>query len=109
MVMANPYPALETRDNSICSLSTRVSLIPPQLSWRDFGVQVQQLEAAEVIMDEWNSQPDFESERQPEMVSHLRARISRLESLLAELLLKNQQLRFALDRKTRGGRVEPPA
>ncbi|HEX4582747.1 MAG TPA: hypothetical protein VH139_11845 [Acidobacteriaceae bacterium] len=60
-------------------------------------------------MDESNSLPDFESERRPEMVGYLRARIGRLELLLAELLLKNQQLRFALDQKARGGTVEPPA
>ena len=50
-------------------------------------------------MGEWNSQPDIEAELQAEMVSHLRARISRLELLLAELLLKNQQLRFSLDQR----------
>ena len=64
---------------------------------------------AGVIMDEWNSQPASESERRPEMVGYLRARIGRLELLLAELLLKNQQLRFALDQKARGGTVEPRA
>jgi hypothetical protein len=58
-------------------------------------------------MGEWNSQPDIEAELQAEMVSHLRARISRLELLLAELLLKNQQLRFSLDHRDGGGVVEP--
>jgi hypothetical protein len=64
---------------------------------------------AGVIMDESNSLSDFESKRRPEMVGYLRARIGRLELLLAELLLKNQQLRFALDQKARGGTVEPRA
>jgi hypothetical protein len=58
-------------------------------------------------MNEWNSQLDIES--QPEAVGYLRARIYRLELLLAELLLKNQQLRFSLDQKASGGAVEPPA
>ena len=48
----------------------------------------------------YNDAVESDMEPSPDMVRHLSARIIRLELLLAEMLLKNQQLRFSLGQQT---------